>query len=434
MEELSNSNLMAMLQFASPDSLIRSMLLQLDKGLQTTIEMSILSCDGVDDVNRRRLEEENAQQTSSFNRIVMHSIGNYRDAILKSTDSEIVETQLAKFIDLAQLLVTTAKRHLENAEVLPVELFEVIASSFVGSLLPIVLFSLHSLLREAKEKKLTFSKAALSAVRIFSDFGKSFVNVYGTLKRIQSTASSVLSREPSAAESSAQTMLLGRSVSADLSSCATPKFDVIRSSKSITFDETSTDMFISAEQFDMDTFDEDLGVSNDRGPIALALGDFVYSVEDGAEKSGNYFELSVVESEDMHIVFGLSDCSVSSNVTITSETPCIPGGTDSSYGFSMESGQAFHNQLEIGPSSSTYHVGDIAGCGFNMRNKTVFFTRNGSLLSESLIENITTKSLTPAIAMVTEGSKHKLSINFGQKPFQYSGPEVVLPSAAASLV
>jgi len=430
MLELSNSNLPSMLQFASPDSLIRTMLLQLDQSLQQTVEMMILSPLDEDNPSRRRLREENAQQTTSFNRIVMHTIATYRETALSASDNDEVESQLDKFMDLAALLVSTAKRHLDHAEALSIELVEIISVSFVGSVLPVVLFALHSLLLEVKTKKLNFPRAALTGSTIFSEFNKCFESAYGTLRRSQSLSSV----SPSFRGSSAGTEVvddvvlrpvLTRSVSAELGAAVFPKFDASRSTGKITFDDSCTTC--TADVFDMPDDDPIIPVI----PMSVVICDVVYNIDTGAERNGNYFEVDILESDDCLILVGLLDPDDPANRSDNGpHNYGVPGNSNTSYAFLSWDGNKVTEGSPVGDSWTSLSVGDTLGCGFNMANRSIFFTRNGILLGTAF-EDITTKSLSPVFALSTERSKQKIKINFGQtQPFKYTGLEVVLHPGA----
>lgn len=430
MFELSNSDLMDILKVASPDSLIRTMLLLLDLKLKKMVEVSFVSSIDEVDVDTRRMEEEVVQQLTSFNKFVMYTIGSYRDVILKSTDEKVVEEQFMKFIDLTGLLLSTAKHHLENPEILSVEVIETISTSFVGSVLPVVLFALHSLLREAKEKKLNFPKATLAASRMFSGVGRSFKAAYEILRRKQSVSTPPLSREASADSKAGDEMSLTRSISTGSSSF--PKLDVLRSSGRVTFNHDFTTC--ATELFDMSSFDPE-NLTADTIPLALVYCDVVYRIEEGADKTGNYFELEILESDDRRIAVGLQDPNDPANFFDPTKLDGsgLPGSSPSSYAFELAEGRKMHRKEHSDESLTSFSVGDTVGCGFNMKNRSIFVTRNGLLLG-TVFENVGAKFLSPILLLSCDESKHKLKINFGRTyPFKYSGPEVVLHPAIRPL-
>jgi hypothetical protein len=427
MFELSNCDLVGILKFASPDSLIRTMLMLLNLKLHKMIEVSFVSSIDEVDADTRRMEEELEQQLASFNKFVMYTIGMYRDVILKSTDENVVDENFIKFIDLTELLLSTAKSHLENPEILSAEVIEILSSSFVGSVVPVVLFGLHSLLREAKERKLIFPKATLAASRIFSDVGRSFEAAYGLMKLNQSMSAPPLSREPSADSKTGDEMTLTHSTSMGTVSSTFPKFDVLRSFGKLRFSDDFTTC--EAERFDMSTFDPSNCV-----PLSTVYCDVVYSVEAGADKTGNYFELDILDSGDRNIAVGLHDPNDPSNCVDLTNGSGFPGSSPSSYAFDLCGGRKVHNKQDyVIESLTSFSMGDTVGCGFNMENRSIFVTRNGKLL-ETAFENVSAKFLSPILMLSSERSMQKIKINFGQtQPFKYSGPEVVLHPGVGSV-
>jgi hypothetical protein len=195
----------------------------------------------------------------------------------------------------------------------------------------------------------------------------------------------------------------------------------------------------SAEEFDMDMSDYD-PTDRDKIPIVVAACNVVYNADMGAELNGNYFEVDILESDDCMIIVGLHDPDDPSNHFNTGvpDDPTVeqgvPGATNSSYAYLLWDGNKVTGGLPAGDSWTSLSVGDTLGCGFNMTNKSIFFTRNGSMLGTAF-EDVTTKSLSPVIALLTERSKQKVKVNFGQiQPFKYIGPEVILRLGVRSTV
>ena len=74
----------------------------------------------------------------------------------------------------------------------------------------------------------------------------------------------------------------------------------------------------------------------------------------------------------------------------------------------------------------TFTTGDIVGCGVNLINRTLFFTKNGTKIgiATTLMDSIS--DLFPVVGLQTPLSV--VDVNFGQKPFMYATKDEFLVS------
>jgi hypothetical protein len=59
----------------------------------------------------------------------------------------------------------------------------------------------------------------------------------------------------------------------------------------------------------------------------------------------------------------------------------LPGFDSTSWGYHGDDGGIFHDSENLS-SSESFGLGDTVGCGFDSRDRTLFFTRNGLALGE----------------------------------------------------
>ena len=144
----------------------------------------------------------------------------------------------------------------------------------------------------------------------------------------------------------------------------------------------------------------------------------------GPEVNGNYFEVSIVLLGLKDIGIGLAD---KSTFPVDSR---MPGWNDNSYGYHGDDGKKFGENPTPG-DWPLFEEGDVIGCGISIDRKTIFFTRNGELLGDCFTDLKITK-LSPVVGFSNRHNcVEKVEINFGIKPFRYSGPEIfILPNAA----
>jgi hypothetical protein len=109
-------------------------------------------------------------------------------------------------------------------------------------------------------------------------------------------------------------------------------------------------------------------------------------------------------------------------------------GSNSSYAFSGRTGE-IHCTNSSKTTRSTFGQafgeGDVIGCGWNLRKNTVFFTKNGELLTAkdaptttNAFENVTGRFY-PVVWL--ENDQAEVSFNFGQHPFLFDFASVLPP-------
>ena len=142
-------------------------------------------------------------QTLSFNRIIMHTIGSFRQDIVGDQDPTRAALPLRKFVDIAGKLVGFSRRHMEAiedilrrkscvSESFSSDLQALISTSFVGSIVPIVLFSLHVVLRDLQGID---PGVAMETNQIFTEACQAFQLAYSSF--LASTTSGNVSRSTS---------------------------------------------------------------------------------------------------------------------------------------------------------------------------------------------------------------------------------------------
>jgi len=101
-----------------------------------------------------------------------------------------------------------------------------------------------------------------------------------------------------------------------------------------------------------------------------------------------------------------------------------PGWTESSIGYHSDDGRIFFSSGSSGTRyGPTYGANDVIGCGVHLPSKSVFYTKNGSLIGTAFVlSNEPSSSLLyPTIGI--DSSKYSLHVNFGRdKPFSFDVP------------
>ncbi|KAK6726415.1 hypothetical protein RB195_004624 [Necator americanus] len=122
-----------------------------------------------------------------------------------------------------------------------------------------------------------------------------------------------------------------------------------------------------------------------------------------------YFEITIVRG--LKGCMGVGICGKSVNLNR------LPGWDRYSYGYHGDDGNFFSfsgNGVSYGPKFTT---GDVIGCGVNLVNKTIFFTKNGVHLGIASRELEHIDDLYPTIGLQTTGEV--VDANFGQCPFRF---------------
>lgn len=122
-----------------------------------------------------------------------------------------------------------------------------------------------------------------------------------------------------------------------------------------------------------------------------------------------YFEITIVRG--LKGCMGVGVCGKSVNLNR------LPGWDRYSYGYHGDDGNFFSfsgNGVSYGPKFTS---GDVIGCGVNLVNKTIFFTKNGVHLGIASRELEHIDDLYPTIGLQTTGEV--VDANFGQRPFRF---------------
>lgn len=131
----------------------------------------------------------------------------------------------------------------------------------------------------------------------------------------------------------------------------------------------------------------------------------------------NYFEFKIISGGAIFIGIGASDYPLD----------VMPGWGLNSVGYHAIDGKCFAQSqqgIEFGPTCT---VDDRMGCGVDFRTHdvslnsvSVFFTKNGDVVGDSIWIKVPTGGLQPLIGMCSEGDK-----------VQYSGRQLHLPQGIA---
>ncbi|XP_078042024.1 ran-binding protein M isoform X1 [Augochlora pura] len=121
-----------------------------------------------------------------------------------------------------------------------------------------------------------------------------------------------------------------------------------------------------------------------------------------------YFEVKIIsKGRDGYMGVGLSAHGVNVNR--------LPGWDRLSYGYHADDGHSFCSSGTGQPYGPTFTTGDVIGCGVNLVNNTVFYTKNGHHLGIAFTE--LPPNLYPTVGLQTPGEV--VEANFGQEPFVF---------------
>ena len=121
----------------------------------------------------------------------------------------------------------------------------------------------------------------------------------------------------------------------------------------------------------------------------------------------------------------------------------MPGWENSSWGYHGDDAQIFHSYGHgVRSYGERFGTDDIVGCGVNLVNGTVFFTKNGAHLGKhdrvrhdylkdsnggypgQAFEGVSGR-LFPCVGM--KSYQARVRVNFGQEPFEYKR-DIEIPS------
>ncbi|KAI8867787.1 SPRY-domain-containing protein, partial [Ramicandelaber brevisporus] len=101
----------------------------------------------------------------------------------------------------------------------------------------------------------------------------------------------------------------------------------------------------------------------------------------------------------------------------------LPGWDAYSWGYHGDDGHCFGGQGTGHPFGPIYSQGDVAGCGINWSDGSIFFTKNGIHLGTPFkgikigTNELIVPNLYPTIGM--RSPEEKVDVNFGKSPFKY---------------
>jgi hypothetical protein len=150
--------------------------------------------------------------------------------------------------------------------------------------------------------------------------------------------------------------------------------------------------------------------------VRCAFADLKYSFRRGDEKTGNYFEVTILELGEQDIGVGLA---VKGEFYVTGN---MPGWVEKSYGYHGDDGRKFGSNSTPG-TWPKWNKFDVIGCGIDFATRNIFYTRNGELLGDAFI-GVAEETLSPIVGFHCPRMVQKVRINFGQYPFSYRGEEI----------
>ena len=125
-----------------------------------------------------------------------------------------------------------------------------------------------------------------------------------------------------------------------------------------------------------------------------------------------YFEVLIKnDGKEGDIIIGIGEKDITEK--------CLSlGSTSRSYGYHSK-GKS-HNNKKVNKYGENYIKGDIIGCGIDLENKSIFFTKNGKFLDYAFKDvnfEIGKGYLYPSVCMHTLNSE--IMINFGKENFKF---------------
>lgn len=126
-----------------------------------------------------------------------------------------------------------------------------------------------------------------------------------------------------------------------------------------------------------------------------------------------YFEMKVIDEGDK----GLMEIGLTNKF---SKLNRMPGWGTNSIGYHGDNGKIYNGRKigsEYGPS---FGVGDIVGCGLDLKRNIVFFTKNGRSFGVAVYNLPNDIAWYPTTCL--NSRNEKVEINFGQKRFAFNVP------------
>ncbi|XP_064398306.1 ran-binding protein 10-like isoform X2 [Halichondria panicea] len=123
-----------------------------------------------------------------------------------------------------------------------------------------------------------------------------------------------------------------------------------------------------------------------------------------------YFEVKIIsKGRDGYIGIGLSSSGVNLNR--------LPGWEKNSYGYHADDGCVFSSTGTGQKYGPTFSTGDVVGCGFNLVDHSIFFTKNGITLGTAFTDVSANLNLYPMVGLQTPGEI--IEGNFGETSFMF---------------
>lgn len=123
-----------------------------------------------------------------------------------------------------------------------------------------------------------------------------------------------------------------------------------------------------------------------------------------------YFEIRVIsKGKNGYVGVGLSDRSA--------PLSRLPGWEKCSYGYHADDGKAFASSAAGEDYGPTFTTGDVIGCGINLMERNIFYTKNGINLGIAFRDIPPQMNLYPTVGLQTHGEV--VEANFGGQPFVF---------------
>lgn len=135
---------------------------------------------------------------------------------------------------------------------------------------------------------------------------------------------------------------------------------------------------------------------------------------DSEPATGNYFEIEIVSHNSGALAIGFANPDM-----YQCESGDMPGWHDGSYAYHSDDGIRFGgDSFREGGWDHFDQAGVVIGCGFDSQEKSIFYTRNGTLIGTAFT-NVQEATLFPVVGFHGEG----LVVRLISSDFRYSLPE-----------